>query len=163
MNLDSHEEELAARERALGGTLQEAKDAAAAAEAAKKELEAKVAQLETDLKVGGEDLAALKLEREKDALAHGELQGRLAERGKELSAAKDSNADLTLKLATLTETLDSARKREADLKKDIEANEALLARAAETQNLLRDTVALWTEGLMNIPAVIEEELVQLRV
>ena len=75
MNLDSHEEELAARERALGGTLQEAKDTAATAEAVKKELEAKVAQLETDLKVGGEELAALKLEREKDALAHGELQG----------------------------------------------------------------------------------------
>ena len=142
VNLDSHEEELAAREQAIGGALKEARDAAAAAEAAKKELEAKVAQLETDLKVGGEELAALKLEREKDALAHGELQGRLAEKGKELTAAKDSNVDLTLKLATLTETLDSARKREADLKKDIKANEALLARAAETQNLLRDTVAL---------------------
>ena len=75
MNLDSHEEELAAREQALGGTLQETKDAAVAAEAAKKELEAKVAQLEADLKVGGEEPAALKLEREKDALAHGELQG----------------------------------------------------------------------------------------
>ena len=96
MNLDSHEEELAARERALGGSLQEAKDAAAAAETAKKELEVKVAQVEAGLKVGGEELAALKLEREKDALAHGELQGRLAERGKELSAAKDSNTDLTL-------------------------------------------------------------------
>ena len=58
--------------------------------------------------------------------------------GKELSAAKDSNADLTLKLATLTETLDSAKKREVDLEKDIKANEALLARAAETQNLLRE-------------------------
>ena len=40
------------RERALGGMLQEAKDAAAAAEVAKKELEAKVVQLEVDLKVG---------------------------------------------------------------------------------------------------------------
>ena len=163
MNLDSHEEELAARERALGGSLQEAKDAAAAAETAKKELEVKVAQLEADLKVGGEELAALKLEREKDALAHGELQGQLSEKGKELRAAKNSNADLELKLATLTETLDGAKKREADLKKDIKANEALLARAAETQNLLRDTVELWTEGLVNIAAVIEEELVQLGV
>ena len=45
-------------------------------------------------------------------------------------------------MATLTEMLDSARKREADLKKDIKANDALLARAAETQNLLIDTVAL---------------------
>ena len=49
------------------------------------------------------------------------------------------------------------------MKKDIKANEARLARAAETQNLLRDTVALWTEGLVNIAAVIEEELVQLGV
>ena len=163
VNLDSHEEELAARERALGGSLQEAKDAAAAAETAKKELEVKVAQLEADLKVGGEELAALKLEREKDALAHGELQGQLSEKGKELRAARNSNADLELKLATLTETLDGAKKREADLKKDIKANEALLARAAETQNLLRDTVELWTEGLVNIAAVIEEELVQLGV
>ena len=59
--------------------------------------------------------------------------------------------------------MDGAKKREADLKKDIKANEALLARAAETQNLLRDTVELWTEGLVNIAAVIEEELVQLGV
>ena len=88
VNLDSHEGELAARERALGGSLQEAKDAAAAAETAKKELEVKVAQLEADLKVGGEELAALKLEREKDALAHGELQGQLSKKGKELRAPR---------------------------------------------------------------------------
>src|SRR3954462_11299836 len=43
INLDSHEEELAARERTLGGAIKQAKDAAAAAEAAKKELETKVA------------------------------------------------------------------------------------------------------------------------
>ena len=35
VNLDSHEEELAAREQTFGGSLKEAKDAAAAAEAAK--------------------------------------------------------------------------------------------------------------------------------
>ena len=83
-------------EQTVGGALKEAKDAAAAAEAAKKELETKMAQLEADLKASGEELAALKREREKDAAAHGELQGRLAERSKELSAAKDSNADLEL-------------------------------------------------------------------
>ena len=38
VNLDSHEEELAAREQAIGEALKKAKDAAAAAEAAKKEL-----------------------------------------------------------------------------------------------------------------------------
>ena len=59
VNLDSHEEELAAREQAIGGALKEAKDAAAAAEAAKKELEMKVAQLEADLRASSEELAAL--------------------------------------------------------------------------------------------------------
>ena len=34
--------------------------------------------------MSGEELAALKREREKDAYTHGELQGRLAERSKEL-------------------------------------------------------------------------------
>ena len=38
-NLDCYEEELAEHEQALGGALKEAKDAAAIAEAAKKELE----------------------------------------------------------------------------------------------------------------------------
>ena len=41
-NLDSYEEELVAREQTLGGALKEAKDAAAAAEAAKKELETRM-------------------------------------------------------------------------------------------------------------------------
>ena len=56
VNLDSHEEELAAYEQAIGGALKEAKDVAAAAEAAKKELETKMAQLEADLKASGEEL-----------------------------------------------------------------------------------------------------------
>ena len=73
VNLDSHEEELVACEQAIGGALKEAKDAAAAAEAAKKELEAKVAQLEANIRKSGEELAALKRESEKDAAAHGEL------------------------------------------------------------------------------------------
>ena len=163
VNLDSYEEELAVREETLGGALKEAKDAAAAAEAAKKELEVKVTQLEADLKARNEELAVLQRERKKDALAHGELQGRLLERGKELSAAKDSNADLELKLATLTETLDGAKKREEDLKEEIKANEALLTRAAETQNTFRATVELWTEGLVNIAAVIDKELAQLKM
>ena len=134
VNLDSHEEELAAREQAIGGALKEAKDAATAAEAAKKELEAKVAQLEANLRTSGEELAVLKHEREKDAAAHGELQGLLAERSKELSAAKDSNADLELKLATLTQTLDGTREREAALSEKIKADEALLANVAAAQD-----------------------------
>ena len=50
---------LATREQSLGGALKEAKDAAAAAEAAKKELEVKVTQLEADMKGKNEELAAL--------------------------------------------------------------------------------------------------------
>ena len=42
----------------------------------------------------------------------------------------------------MTETLDGAKKREADLKEEIKGNEALLTRAAETQNTFRDTVEL---------------------
>ena len=61
----------------------------------------------------------------------------------------------------LTETLDGAKKREDDLKKEIKDNEELLMRAAETQNTFRAMVELWTEGLVNIAAVIDEELAQL--
>ena len=99
-----------------------------------------MAQLEAYLKASGEELAALKREREKDAYTLGELQGRLVEKGKELSAAKDSNTDLELKLATLTKTLDGAREQEAAFKKQIKADEALLASAAATQNTFRENV-----------------------
>src|SRR3954467_7522823 len=160
-SLDSHEEELAAREQTLGGALKEAKDAAAAAEAAKKKLETKVAQLEADLKASGEALAALKHEREKDAYTFGELQGRLAEKIKELAAAKDSNADLELKLAALTKTLDGAREQEAALKKEIKADKALLESIAATQNTFRENVEQWTEGLVNAAADIDKELAQM--
>ena len=160
-HLDSYEEELAERERALGGALKEAKDVAAAAEATKRELEEKVARLEAKIGKSGEEIAALKHEREKDAAAHGELQGLLAERSKELSAAKDSNADLELKLATLTQTLDTAKEREVALSEKIKADKALLASIAVTQNSFRETVEHWTEGLVNIAAVIDGELAQL--
>jgi len=90
VNLDSHEEELAAWEQAIDGALKELKDAAAAAEAAKKEWEVKMTQLEADLKSNDEELAALQREREKDALAHGDLQVQLADKVKELNAVKDS-------------------------------------------------------------------------
>ena len=99
-----------------------------------------MAQLEADLKASGEELAALKREREKDAAAHGELQGRLTERSKELNAAKDSNADLELKLVTLTQTLDGARGREVALSEKIKADEALLASATAAQNSFRENM-----------------------
>ena len=148
-------------EQAIGGALKEAKDAAAAAEAANKELETKVAQLEAGLRASGEELTALKREREKDAAAHGELQGLLAERSKELSAAKDSNADLKLKLATLTQTLDGDREREVALSEKIKADKALLASAAAAHDAFRETVEHWTEGLVDAAAAIDGERLQL--
>ena len=133
VNLDAHEEELAVREEKLGGALKQAEDAAAVAEAAKKELETKVAQLEADL----------------------------AEKGKELSAAKDSNANLELKLTALTKTLDGAKKQEAALREEIKADKALLESVATTQNAFRETVEHWTESLVNAATDIDKELAQL--
>ena len=43
----------------------------------------------------------------------------------------------------------------------VKADEALLESIAVTQNSFRDTVEHWTEGLVNIAAVINEELAQL--
>ena len=63
----------------------------------------------------------------------------------------------------MTQTLDSAKEREVALKEEIKGNEALLTRAAVTQNTFREMVELWTEGLVNIATVIEEELAQLGV
>ena len=163
VNLDAHEEELAVREEKLGGALKQAEDAAVVAEAAKKELETKVAQLEADLKASGEELVALKREREKDAHSNSELQVRLAEKGKELSTAKDSNADLELKLTTLTKTLDGAREQEVGLKEEIKADKARLASAAAAQNAFRENVEHWTESLVSAATDIDRELAQLGV
>src|SRR3954466_7063739 len=157
-SLASHEEEVAAREQALDEALQKAQDAAAAAETAKKELEAKVAQLDTDLKACGEELAALKQEREKGAHTLGELQGRFVEKIQELDAAKDSKADLELKLDTLAKALESAKGQEATLRKEVAGNEELLKRAAVTQNAFQETVERSTEGLVDIATTIDKEL-----
>ena len=43
----------------------------------------------------------------------------------------------------------------------VKADEALLASIAVTQNSFREMVEHWTEGLVNIAAVINEELAQL--
>ncbi|KAM3330611.1 hypothetical protein ACQJBY_027042 [Aegilops geniculata] len=157
-SLASHEEEVAAREQALGGALKEARDAAAAAETAKEALEARVVQLDADLRTSGEELAALKQEREKGAHTLGELQGRFAENIKELDAAKDSNADLKLKLNTLSKALDSTKEQEVALRKEVANNEALLESAAVTQNEFRATVEQWNEGLVDIATSIDKEL-----
>src|SRR3954471_11001707 len=136
----------------------EAQDAAAAAEVAKGELETRVAQLVSDLKASGEELAALKQEREKGAHTLGELQGRFAEKIQELDASKDSKADLELKLDTLAKALESAKGQEASLRKEVAGNEELLKRAAVTQNTFQETVERWTEGLVDIATTIDKEL-----
>ena len=73
-------------------------------------------QLEAGLKASGDELAALKLEREKDANSYSELQALFAEKGKELDAAKNSNADLEVKLAALTRSLDGTKEQETALR-----------------------------------------------
>ena len=90
-----------------------------------------------------------------------QLEADLAKKGKELSAAKDSNADLELKLTTLTKTLDVAREKEVALKEKIKAEEVMLASAAVTRNTFRENVEHWTEGLVNVAAYIDRELAQL--
>ena len=85
-----------------------------------------MAQLEVHLNMSEEKVAALVSEREKDAHSHSELQVRLSDKGKELAVAKDSIADLELKLSTLTAALDGARERETKLKEDLRAERALL-------------------------------------
>ena len=47
------------------------------------------------------------------------------------------------------------------LSEKVKADKALLESIAVTQNSFRDTVEHWTEGLVNIAAVIDEELAQL--
>lgn len=66
-----------------------------------------------------------------------------------------------MKLATLTQTLDDTKEREKTLSEKVKADKALLESIAVTQNSFRDTVEHWTEGLVNIAAVIDEELAQL--
>lgn len=200
VDLDSHEEDLAAREAALAemlrrkdeevsklvtertqeqeqkrkeeaealvkdfsDNLKQATDAAAAAEAARKELEIKVAKLEADLEANGKELSALKLEREKALYSLSEMQVTIAEKGKQLSAANDSIKDLTLKLTTLTETLEGARKRELALEKEVQDEKALLQSAATAQNTFRNNVTLWTEALADTAADIDRELVKMGV
>src|SRR3954467_1452225 len=86
------------------------------------------------------------------------MQGRFAEKIKELDAAKDSNADLELKLDTLSKALDSAKEQEVALRKEVADNEALLESAAVTQNEFSAMVEQWTEGLVDIAASIDKEL-----
>lgn len=90
-------------------------------------------------------------------------QGLLAERNKELSTAKDSNADLELKLATLTQTLDGAKEREVTLSEKVKADEALLANATAAHDAFRETVEHWTEGPVDAAAAIDGELAQLGI
>ena len=92
-----------------------------------------------------------------------QLEADLKASGEELAAAKDFNADLELKLTTLTKTLDGAREQEVTLKEEIKADKALLASAAATQNAFRENVEHWTESLVSAAADIDRELAQLGV
>ena len=163
VNLDSHEEDLAAREQALGGELKEAKAAAAAAETAKKELKAKVAQLEESLKASVERVTALNTEREKDAHTNSELQVRLSKQGDELKAAEDSIEDLELKVSTLKDSLDAVRDRETKLKEELRRERGLVESATTAAENFRCTVEVWTDDLVASASNIDQELLALKV
>ena len=158
-----HKEEAEALVKNFSDNLKQATDAAAAAETARKELEIKVARLEANLEANGKELSALKLDREKALYSLSEMQVTIAEKGKQLSAANDSIKDLTLKLTTLTETLEGARKRELALEKEIQDERALLQSTATAQNTFRSNVTLWTEALVNTAADIDKELTKMGV
>ncbi len=61
----------------------------------------------------------------------------------------------------MTQTLDGAGEREVTLSEKIKADKALLESIAVTQNTFRENVEHWTEGLVDVTASIDRELVQL--
>ena len=78
------------------------------------------------MKVSAEKVAALILEREKDAHTNSELQVSLSQRGDELKAAKDSIEDLELKVSTLRDSIDAAKLREDKLKEELRKERTLV-------------------------------------
>jgi DNA repair exonuclease SbcCD ATPase subunit len=135
-----HKEEVEALGRDYVGKLKQATDAAAAAETARKELEAKVTKLEADLEANGKELSTLKSEKEKVLHDLSEMQVTIAERGKQLSAANDSI--------------------EA---KELQDEKNLLQSAVAAQNTFRDNVMLWTQSLVDTAANIDKELTKMGV
>ena len=162
VDLDAHEDDLTAREQAIGGALKEAKDTAGTAETAKKDLEAKVQKLELFLKASEDRVTALNVEREKDAHTNSDLQVRLSKKGDELTAAKDSIADLELKVSTLTDSLDAARDRETKLKDELRKERNLVESAAVSASNFSRAVEQWTDELVTSAANIDMEMMALR-
>ena len=87
--------------------------------------------------MSAEKVAALILEREKDAHTNSELQVSLSKRGDELKAAKDSIEDLELKVSTLKDSLDAARARETKLKEELRKERTLVDSVNKASELFR--------------------------
>jgi hypothetical protein len=91
------------------------------------------------------------------------MQTTIATKTQLLATANHSIEDLTLKLTTLSETLDGARKREETLTKDLQKERDLLQSAAVAQNKFRENVKLFTERLADAAAGIDKELTAMGV
>jgi hypothetical protein len=143
--------------------LKEASDAAAAAEATRKDAEAKAAKLEADLRATGERLSTLESERKKVTHTLAEMQITVAKKNDLLSAANDSIEDLKLKLTTLEERLDDARKREELLAAALQKEKSLLQNAVATHGKFRENVGIFTDRLADAAANIDKELTTMGV
>jgi len=140
------------------GKLKEAVDAAGAAEAAKSLLEGKVKKLEADLEDHGKKISMLETKRDKALHSLMETQVAASEKTQQLTFAKESIADLELKLTTLKETLETARGRERTLIKDLQNEQELLKSAAAAHNDHVSGVQIWTEKLVDIAEKLATQL-----
>lgn len=154
----AHKEILAAQVQEHAAKLKESADAVAAATTAKTDLEAKVRKLEEDLAGGYKEIATLKDVAQKVTHTLGELQTRLSSKNQELSKATDAAEDLKTKLATLEENLESGKTREAILVKDLEKAQIHLTDAETKFNQLKNSLALWTEGLVDTAERLTRQL-----
>ena len=132
------------------GKLKEAVEAAEAAKSVKTNLDARVKELEEKLAASSSEIHVLKESAQKAAYTLGELQSSLSSKNTELQAAGDVNADLKLKLSTLEGTLEIAREKERILLGDLEDEKKLLADAEEKFVQLRNSLALWTDRLVDV-------------
>jgi hypothetical protein len=143
---------------ALSVELKKATDTAGTAESAQKDLEERVAKLEAELEEKGKEISTLKSDRDKVAHDLAEMQVTISSKTEELASANTSIEDLTLKLTTLTGTLEGLRARERILTKELQNEKNLVQSAAGSFNDLKHNVEIWTRKLVETAMKLEAEL-----
>jgi chromosome segregation ATPase len=118
-------------------------------------------KLEADLKANGEELSKFKSEREKVLYDLTEMQVTIAEKDKKLIAANNSIEDLTLKLATLSKTLDDLRTRERTLTTELQNQKGLVEEATFAHGEYKKGVEIWTEKLVDVALKLQAELINM--